>query len=205
MTADGISIIVPIKPPEPYYPLLKQSLRRVFADVEHEILEQYERGLVNAIVHGAKRSRHSTVAVMDADGSHRPIDLYMMYRDALRNNCDLIIGSKVLGIDYNPLYRKVASWLYRFSAKVMLNYDVTDPMSGIAICRRNLMLKVKPTSEYKFVLQLLLYAQNVREAPIVFLPRKQGKSKINPLISIYTFYNLFKLRRKHTLIKAHVP
>lgn len=200
----GVSIVIPIKRPEPYYPQLRRKLCQVFGSEDFEVLEQYERGLVNAIVHGAKKAKHNLVAVLDADGSHRPVDLYSMYHCALNDGCDLVIGSKVLGVDCNPFYRRSASMLYRLLARIILGYKVSDTMSGIVVCKRELMLKVKPTSEYKFILQLLMYAQKIKEVPIVFMQRRQGKSKVNPILSIYTFYNLFKLRRKWVTLKKEM-
>ena len=64
-TMNGISIIVPIKSPEPYYPSLQKSIDEVFVNLEHEILEQYERGLVNAVVHGVTRSRYNFIGVLE--------------------------------------------------------------------------------------------------------------------------------------------
>lgn len=192
----GISIIIPIKEPEPYYPLLHKELEAQFKDIECEILPQYEIGLTNAIVQGVQRSKYNLIGVMDADGSHNPKDLWIMYYKAIENRYDLVIGSKMLGVDETRLTRRIISKAYGLMAKKILGITVSDPMSGMVVAKKELMTKIKPTSEYKFILQLLTRTDKIYEYPIIFRERKMGKSKTSVLLALRIINQMFKIKRE---------
>lgn len=192
---NGLSIIVPVKEPEPFYPHLLEYLEILFDNIPHEILKQEEEGLTNAVVHGVARAKYNAVGVIDADGSHNPVEFRDMYLAFLENPMkDLVIGSKVLGSDDTGIFRMLVSAVFRWIASSMLDIHVTDCMSGIVIARKELMDNIVPTSDYKYALQILLKTSKVIDFPIHFEKRKSGKSKANAMQSIKILFTIFKLR-----------
>jgi len=190
----GLSVIVPVKNPEPYLEQLTKNIYRTLKEIPHEILIQREVGLTNAVIKGVERSQFSLIAVMDADGSHLPEYLIVMAGFfSLNNSVDLVIGSKVVGFDETPFYRRLISKFFRFFARFMLNLKVSDPMSGFVLGRRELFLKLRPSDDYKFLLQLLCLKPHVVEIPIVFFARKSGKSKSSLRTGLRTLKLILKL------------
>lgn len=192
MGLKGLSVIIPAKPPEPYLHTLTGDVERVLYDMDHEILVQNEPGLTNAIVIGIERSKYDTIVVMDADGSHDPFYLPKMYGQMSQYN--LVIGSKALGGDETSLTRQVISKIYRWFARKLLDLDVKDPMSGFVMGSRKLFLTIRPTTDYKFLLQLLTHnpPPRVVEVPILFHERKGGESKATLRTGLQTIFTIIK-------------
>lgn len=191
---EGLSIILPVKN-EPYLPQLIENIEKLFEWTKelrllpYEILVQEEKGLTNAVVQGVKKSRFETILVMDADGSHNPLYIHIMYD--LARPFDLVVGTKV--IDETAKYRQWISKFYRGMARAMINEECQDPMAGFVCGKRKWFELLKPSMDYKFLLQLLYYQPHIYNLPIAFHERKQGKSKANILTGIRTMYNIFKI------------
>ena len=66
----GVSVIVPVKPPEPYLPTLKQRIQHALCGTPHEILVQTEKGLAYAVKCGAEKAKYPVVAVLDLSLIH---------------------------------------------------------------------------------------------------------------------------------------
>lgn len=191
---NGLSVIIPVKPPEPYLPDLIGEIHSVLDTINHEIFVQTEVGLTKAIIKGVEKSNYNTIVVMDADGSHNPTHLPEMF--VLCKNYSLVIGSKVLGEDKSTVGRRMISKLFRKCSALILGLDVKDPMSGFVMGDKELFSSLKPTNDWKFVLQLLTHnpRPNVVEYPIHFLERKSGKSKATFVTGIKTLITIVKLR-----------
>ena len=188
---EGLSVILPVRHPEPYLNLLCTQISEVLesARIKHEILTQEEDGLTAAVVEGVGKSRFVNIAVMDADGSHSPIYLVNMYK--LMSIYDVVVGSKF--IDENPIYRRFFSFIFRMIAKLMLGLNVIDPMSGYVMGQRRVFEKISPSLDIKFVLQILASKPKVKEIPIKFFKRKMGKSHITPITGLRIFKTIFDL------------
>ena len=194
----GISVIIPVKDPEPYLPKLTVDIYCSLKDIDHEILFQYEVGLTNAVIEGVKRSKFSHIAVMDADGSHIPAFLCLMYLQfTWTPSLDLVVGSKLFpgGKDYSSWSRRLISRFFRSYARLLLDLKVADPMSGYVMGKRDLFLQLKPSLDYKFLLQLLCLnpSPQVVELPINFLPRRSGSSKATFKTGLRTLSLIHKL------------
>lgn len=187
-----LSVIIPVKDPEPYYPQLMNDLHALLdlMEIEHEILIQKEKGLTNAIVEGVKRSRYPSIVVMDADGSHDPLYVpVMLYY--LNKGYDLVIGFKE--VDETSWTRKTISQIFRMLGSIMLGTKVKDCMSGFVMGRKEIFQGIKGSMGYKFLLQLLIHDPKVKEIPITFHERKMGKSKASLLTGLRTLTNICKL------------
>lgn len=197
----GISVIIPVKKPEPYLSKLTADVYRSLKDIDHEILCQYEVGLTNAVIEGVKRSKFSHIVVMDADGSHVPCAIHLMYQLFGQDpSLDLVIGSKFCsgGHDFTSFSRRFISKIFRYYARFMLDLRVKDPMSGFVMGKREIFQFLKPSDDYKFLLQLLctIKPPKVKEVPIYFLPRREGKSKATLRTGLRTLSLIHKLWRK---------
>ena len=203
---NGISVIIPVKEPEPYLTQLTAEIYLMLKDQDHEILCQYEVGLTNAVIEGVKRSKFSHIVVMDADGSHCPAFIRLMflqfhpYGVNVKFPLDLVIGSKLgrMSKDMSPLHRRIISYFFRSYARFMLGLKVSDPMSGFVMGRREIFQQLEPSNDYKFLLQLLCLnpPPKVIELPINFFPRRSGFSKATLRTGLRTLSLIHKLWRK---------
>jgi dolichol-phosphate mannosyltransferase len=142
-------------------------------------------GLGSAVVAGLDLARGDYIGMMDADLSHRPEDVARLYRAA--READITIGSRyvpggrVVGW---PLRRKIISRGATLLARLLLWMRVRDPLSGLAICRRQVLEGLKGRLSprgYKLLLEVLARDRRsrVQEVPITFVERAHGQSKLD--------------------------
>ena len=101
---------------------------------------------------------------MDADGSHRPIDLVTLIAEFEKNpSIDCLIGSRWTkgGSVVNwPKHREMLSRTANTYAKIVLGINVNDMTAGFRIYRRNLLEKINfenvISDGYCFQIELLI-------------------------------------------------
>jgi len=139
---------------------------------------------------------------MDADLSHDP----MYLKDMLAGlaNADLVIGSRYCkGVScYNwPFRRILLSKIANALAMRMLRCKIKDLTSGYKVYRRKtleeMQLTTLHTSGYAFQIETVYRAlrknHQVKELPIIFYEREDGKSKLSRFEIIETFGLLLKI------------
>jgi len=192
-----ITVIVPVKPPEPFLETLKEEIHKELYDVPHEILIQTEEGLSYAVRKGIEKARGEIIVVMDADGSHNPKYLRPMV-ELVQNGYDLVLGSRYVKDGRSDLgfFRRLISRIYCKIASLLLHLDVKDPMSGFIVGKRELAEKLELADlSFKFGLELICKANRVYEYPIFFEKRKKGRSKANLKQGIETLKLIWNLRK----------
>jgi glycosyltransferase involved in cell wall biosynthesis len=199
MKPEGLSIIIPVKPPEPYLPILVENVHANLRNIPHEILVQTELGLTNAVIAGVSKSQYLIIAVMDADGSHNPRELPIMYQK-LAEGYDLVVGSRYCQKSKNndSYARQIISLLSVKLTRFLLNPPVSDPMTGYIVGKKEVFTRLQPHLGYKFLLQLLSTAPppKVYEQPITFLRRTSGKSKMTFRQGLLTFRQILTIYYK---------
>jgi dolichol-phosphate mannosyltransferase len=154
------------------------------------------RGLSSACTEGILSTNAPYVAVMDADHQHDETVLSAMLAKA-RAGCDIVIGSRFAG--HGSAEKGLSStrlWgsnvATRLSALVT-GQQISDPMSGFFLLRRDLFIGIAPklaADGFKILLDLIVTANRsgklpaIGEVPYVFRARHAGTSKMSPLIVI---------------------
>lgn len=148
------------------------------------VVRKNKRGLATAVLEGFKEAKAPVFVVMDADLSHPPAAIPLLYQ-AIQNGADFAIGSRYIaggGTDdkwtvYRYLNSKIASLLARPLTAVK------DPMSGFFALSRTLWERCEDISPvgYKIGLEILVKCkpQNIKEIPIQFRSRVFGESKLS--------------------------
>ena len=148
------------------------------------VVRKNKRGLATAVLEGFKEAKAPVFVVMDADLSHPPAAIPLLYQ-AIQNGADFAIGSRYIadgGTDdkwtvYRYLNSKIASLLARPLTAVR------DPMSGFFALSRTLWERCEDISPvgYKIGLEILVKCkpQNIKEIPIQFRSRVFGESKLS--------------------------
>jgi dolichol-phosphate mannosyltransferase len=152
------------------------------------------RGLAGAVLEGVMASAAPYVAVIDADLQHDETLLPRMLSVLRTQDADLVIGSRYLNVDgsvhgLSPL-RKLGSSLANALARHVLKANVSDPVSGFFMIRRELVESVAPKlSRQGFKILFDIIASQPRPLAIVELPyafseRASGVSKLDRRVVI---------------------
>lgn len=149
------------------------------------------RGLAGACAEGMLASSAQVVAVMDADLQHDEAVLPQMLQ-AIRSGADLVVGSRLATnglVDGGfSSVRRSGSRLATAAAQRLLGVQLSDPMSGFFMMRREAFEAVAPklsTQGFKLLLDIVASSRSdmsVREVPYRFRPRRHGASKLDSLV-----------------------
>ncbi|MBY0562410.1 glycosyltransferase family 2 protein [Hyphomicrobium sp.] len=150
------------------------------------------RGLAGAVIEGMLASGADIVAVVDADLQHDEKLLPRMLSEIESGAADLVIGTRYSqsgeARDGFSTARRLSSELATRLSNLLLRTNVSDPMSGFFMIRRELVDTIAPNLSpggFKLLLDILASAPagiRVREIPYVFRPRRVGKSKLDGLV-----------------------
>ena len=165
-------------------------------------------GLASAVMEGFRASDGDLVVMMDSDLSHRPKDLRALLEAS--EDADIVIGSRYMKggsiVGWSP-FRHLASRSSIWLSKVILGVTVRDATSGFAVFRREVLehlpSKMNPIG-FKLLLEVLLMCPQarVKEVPITFVNRKEGKTKFG-VWEVLVFLRLcISLRSKRRKVPA---
>ena len=145
------------------------------------------RGLSSACIDGMSACTSPYMAVMDGDLQHDETLLRFMLSSIKNENLDLVIGSRYIeggSVGRWKWTRKATSSIAVGLSKIVLNYDIKDPMSGFFMLRRELFEQAKPHLNgggFKILLDIIVSSPkeiNFRELPFTFRSRLSGSSKL---------------------------
>ncbi len=141
-------------------------------------------GTVSAQIAGAIASDGDYVVIMDGDLQHNP-ELIIPMSMLISDRVDLVVASRhVPGASNNlSFFRALISNIACLLAQAIIKNSriCTDPLSGFFICRRDLVLSLKPYErQNKLLLYILAKYKNltIYEIPYLMKARMFGKSKI---------------------------
>ncbi|MEM2098536.1 MAG: polyprenol monophosphomannose synthase [Candidatus Bathyarchaeia archaeon] len=151
-----------------------------------------KKGLGTAITDGFKiflslKKPPNFIVTMDADYSHNPNDI-MRLLVSMQSGCGIAIGSRYCrggGTVGWPFTRKIISRTANTIAKSIIGFKLNDCTSGFR-CYSTTFLRKAISSlhsqTYEIQIETVKQAFSkgfcVKEVPIVFVNRKQGKSKL---------------------------
>lgn len=162
------------------------------------------RGLSSAVVEGALAASADIVAVMDGDLQHDEGVLPQMYRTVASGKAEIASASRFLQEDgatglSSATRLKMSNGGIKL-ANAAFGLDLTDPLTGFFVIRRDVLIRALPDlSEqgFKILLDLITSAKprpRVAELPFRFRAREHGESKLDNKV-MYDFF-LFFLEKK---------
>jgi dolichol-phosphate mannosyltransferase len=180
-----------------------------------EVLHRHgRRGLGSAYVAGFRRALEAgadVVVQMDADFSHAPGDVPRLV--AALADCDVAIGSRYVSggaasEDWSPGRRALSRWANIFS-RIILRLKTRDATAGFKAWRRTALEAVdmrRVGSEgYVFQVEMAYLCERlglrIREVPITFEERHDGRSKMTLGIKLDSAAGVFRIRRRHRGIR----
>ena len=151
------------------------------------------RGLAGACLEGMLASQARYVAVMDADLQHDEGLLVPMLEALRAGRADVAVASRYLFGGSAAGLSKQRSRVSRGSnalVRLLLGIDLTDPMSGHFMIRREALESIAPslsTQGFKILLDILATARGslrTIELPSTFRERQHGESKLDSKIAL---------------------
>jgi dolichol-phosphate mannosyltransferase len=141
------------------------------------------------------------VVEMDADGSHRAVDLPKLLAKASQS--DLVIGSRWISggeVENWPWYRKAISRFGNTYARFLLQTGIKDMTAGFRVFKvsflKQLQLDGVAARGYAFQVEMALRSHRaggvIREVPITFVERTRGASKMTTAIVLEALWLVTK-------------
>lgn len=170
---------------------------------------QGKQGLGTAYTSGFKYALErgfDYVFEMDCDFSHDPKDLRTLLEAAMEN--DLVVGSRYVGglriMDW-PVRRLLLSYFAGRYIRFVTGLKLTDATGGFKCFSRKALEKLDLdnilSNGYSFQIELnyRIWSKKMRikEVPIVFTERRQGRSKMSGAIVTEALLTVLKLRLKN--------
>ena len=122
---------------------------------------------------------------IDADFQHDPLDIENVVRPIIEDEADVVFGSRFLGeIKYKmPFYRRLGNRFFSFLVAKFTGLRITDGQTGLMAFSSRYLKNFDIISDYNETQQLIIdsWSKHMRviEVPVIFHPRKTGKSFIS--------------------------
>ncbi len=165
-------------------------------------------GLGTAYIEGFKwalDNGYGYVFEMDADFSHNPKDLELLYMECAEKGADVAVGSRyVTGVNVVnwPMGRVLMSYFASKYVQLVTGLKVKDTTAGFA-CYRSEVLRTMELDKirfkgYAFQIEMKFTAVKcgfkVTEVPIIFVNRVLGTSKMSSGIFGEALFGVIKLK-----------
>lgn len=181
-------------------------LSKEFSNQVNLLLREKKEGLGRAYISGFKwglERNYEYLIEMDADFSHRPIDL-KKHQQAW-SECDFCIGSRYVpgGETVNwGILRKIISKGGSLYSRWILGFPINDWTGGFNSWNQSVLRKIGldrvSSNGYSFQIELKYKACKngfkFQEVPIVFEDRRVGKSKMSMKIVLEAFYKVWQIK-----------
>jgi len=159
-----------------------------------------DRGLSPAVIEGFSSSSGDYVGVIDADLQHDPAILPRMIA-ALDAGAEIAVGSRYVeggGTGTWNGARRFQSRVATKLAQTFLGVELTDPMSGYFMLRRDDFNRIQEqldSSGFKILLEIIarLAPSRLEEVPYTFRERAAGQSKLSSKVVLQYLGQLWKL------------
>jgi dolichol-phosphate mannosyltransferase len=179
----------------------------------HVLHRQTKEGLGRAYVAGFRRAfelQTPYIAQMDADHSHRPVDLREMLRVARCSGADLVLGSRYIAGGETrgwPWHRKLISRAGGIYAGIILGVPIRDLTGGFKVWRRETLRDIELESihsdGYSFQIETTYRAlrknHSCQQVPITFHDRVAGRSKLSRRVVIEAALMVWHLRLRQVM------
>lgn len=197
-------------------PIKVKELQNIFHDQLFLEVRQKKSGLGTAYIHGFKwalKRDYDYIFEMDADFSHSPKDLVKLYSACVKENADVVIGSRYINNTVNvvnwDMKRLLMSYFASKYVKFITRMPIADTTAGF-VCYRKQVLEALNLNGIKFVgyafqieMKFKAYLKKFKivEVPIIFTDRTKGESKLSSGIISEAIFGVITMRLKSIFSK----
>ena len=147
-----------------------------------------KNGKGSALIKGMKASKGEIIITMDADVSHRAIELGLLI-EGIRAGYDVVMGSRFIqggGTEDMPWYRKLGNKIFVWLVNLLWHMHYSDLCYGYRAFNKKALRKLKLTQqgfgiETEISIKAAKERLKVLEVPSFEKKRKHGKGKLRTL------------------------
>lgn len=197
------------------------------ADIVKELMIQFPKslfiherkgklGLGTAYIEGFKyalSNGYDYIFEMDADFSHNPKDLVLLYNSCAKKGFDLAIGSRYasgVNVVNWPMGRVLLSWFASLYVQIVTGMPVKDSTAGFICYRRDVLQTINLDKirfvGYAFQIEMKFTAWKfgfrITEVPIIFTNRVLGESKMSTSILSEAVFGVIGMKLR-SIIKSY--
>ena len=146
-------------------------------------------GLWGAVQTGLKYAmdKNYDIAIQfDGDGQHDAAYLNEMADYLVKNECDMVIGSRFIEKEgfQSSFIRRVGIKYFTFLIHLLTGKTITDPTSGMRMCNRRtieMFAKEYPIDypEPESTVRLIRHKRKIEEVPVIMRERAEGVSSLS--------------------------
>ena len=158
----------------------------------------------DAIRTGITSARGTYILVMDADGSHAPLDVERLYNEIKKDGYDIVIGSRYVqgGNSHNGLALKCMSYALNITYKIMFGLKLRDISNSFRIYISDKLKSLDlECDNFDVVEEILIRLKSkyphilIKEIPVYFNKRLFGKSKRDLIKFVFSYIQtIFRLK-----------
>ena len=158
------------------------------------------RGLGNALRRGLGAVTEDTdfIVTMDADLNHQPEEIPRLLGVLQERQADILIGSRFIPgarVDGTPIWKLFLSGTLNIIMRIAFDLKVNDKTSGFRIYRTGALRSIEWVNEnFAALPEILIRARRaglrVEEAPIHFIYRRAGTSKMRFWTTVFSYLTL---------------
>jgi len=170
-----------------------KQLQTEYSDRLHLLERSGKLGLGTAYIAGfswALKQQYDYIFEMDADFSHNPDDLLLLYSACKTDGADLAIGSRYIsGVNVVnwPIGRVIMSYYASKYVRIVSGMNIMDTTAGFKCYKRKVLETINfdhiRFKGYAFQIEMKFttfkFGFKIIEVPIIFTDRKRGKSKMS--------------------------
>lgn len=133
----------------------------------------------------AMRDGFDYIVQLDADMQHDPRYIQKLLNAAIKDNCDMIIGSRFLNPSYENynFVRRTGIKFFTKTVRFLSSVDITDVTSGFRVYKVKSLRRLGRTLDKHWAVEQTLDAAKrglkIKEVSVKMPLRKRGKSQFN--------------------------
>lgn len=159
-----------------------REAERAGATIIDHILNSGAGGATATGLSYAQQQGFDIATTSDADGQHNPEDVLKGVDLLIKNNVDLLIGSRLIDSRGMSRVKIIGNKGLSFITRVLFRIDVTDSQSGLRVFSRKALQSLRwKTSGYEFCSEMLWRANQlglkIDEYPIKVIYTDYSKAK----------------------------
>ena len=185
-----------------------KGLMHKFPDRLYILERTGKLGLGTAYIKGFKYAlehQYEFIFEMDADFSHNPNDLELLYNACAKEGNDMAVGSRYasgVNVVNWPMGRVLLSYFASLYVQVVTGMHIKDSTAGF-ICYRKKVLETINLDKVKFVgyaFQIEMkftswkFGFKIKEIPIIFTNRTLGESKMSTGILSEAVFGIIRMK-----------
>tara|TARA_B100000927_G_C16462382_1_gene468358 strand:- start:78 stop:785 length:708 start_codon:yes stop_codon:yes gene_type:complete len=179
-----------------------KRIKNLFNNIDYIIRREEKRDLTQSLVIGFNNIKDKYIFVLDCDLQHDYKKIQLVFDTFIKEDCDLIIGSRFINNKKNiglSKKRTLESMAGIYFCKLIGINNFSDPLSGFFLIKTSIVKKIKNkinTYGFKILLTILFLSNNkisVKEIPIEFKKRKFGYSKLDFKVRFLFLQQILKL------------